>query len=85
MLQNQMIDVQAMLVALVACLVPPLPRLNKHKPPERLCTFPALALIAMNAIGLLCLDISYTVLLVTRPWFKGGTGSSYMVSLSTPT
>ena len=80
MLQHQMIDVQAMLVVLTACLVPPLPRLNKHKPAFRLCTLPALAILTMNAVGLLILDISYMALLLTRPWYDGGTGGAYLVS-----
>ena len=78
--QNQVIDVQAMLVALVACLVPPLPRLNKHKPAFHLGTLRAIAFIAVNALGLLVLDISYMVLLRSKPWFHGGNGTAYMVS-----
>lgn len=82
-MQHQVIDAQAMLIALMACLVPALPRLNKHKPAVHLCTLPAVAVLAMNAVGLLILDISYMALLLTRPWFEGGTGDAYLVCVST--
>ena len=75
-----MIYGQAMVIACVACLVPPLPRLNRHKPADRLCTFPGLALIAVSALGLLALGIGHMALLVTRPWFAGGNGTGHMVS-----
>lgn len=80
MLQHQVIDIEAMLVALVACLVPALPCLNKHKPAFHLFTLPAAAVIAVAAVMLLVLDVSYMALLITRPWFDGGTGNSYLVS-----
>ena len=80
MLQEQAIDVQAMLVALVACLVPPLPRLNRHKPAFRLFTLPAAAVIAVGVVVLLILDVSYMALLITRSWFDRGTGTAYLVS-----
>lgn len=79
-LQHQVIDVEAMLVALLACLVPALPRLNRHKPAFHLFTLPAAAVIAMAAAVLLILDVSYMAFLVTRPWFDGGTGNAYLVS-----
>ena len=78
-LQHEVIDVQAVLIALMACLVPALPRLNKHKPAIHLCTLPAVAIIAMSVVGLLILDISYMALLLSRPWFHGGTGNAYLV------
>ena len=80
MLQHQVIDCEAMLVALVACLVPALPRLNRHKPAFHLFTLPAAAVIAVAAVLLLILDVSYMAFLVTRPWFGGGTGDAYLVS-----
>ena len=83
-MQNQVIDIQAMLVPLVACLVPVLPRLNRHKPAFHLGTLHAIAVIALNAVGLLILDISYMALLLSRPWFHGGTGDAYMVSHTCP-
>lgn len=66
--------------SLAACLVAPLAKLNRHKPAQRMCTVTALARIAVVAAALVCLDMSYTVYLVTRPWFTGGTGTAYMVS-----
>ena len=80
MLQHQVIDIEAMLVALMACLVPALPCLNRHKPAFHLFTLPAAAVIAMAAAILLMLDVTYMTLLITRPWFGGGTGDAYMVS-----
>lgn len=77
-LQNQEIDLQAMLVALVACLVLPLPHLNRHKPAFHLFTLPAAAVIVMNVMGVVVLDASYMALLLSRA--HGGTSSAYMVS-----
>ncbi len=68
-----------MTIALTACLVPPLARLNPHKPSGHMCTHTTLARIAVIAVGLELLDISYMILLTTRPWFQGGTGNAYMV------
>jgi len=82
--QSGAIDAQAMTMALAACLVPPLARLNRHKPSDRMCTWRALALLALMAFGLAMLDLSYMALLLTRPWFKGGTGNAYKVSVAYP-
>lgn len=79
LLQSGAIDVQAMTMALTACLVPPLARLNPHKPSGRMCTQASLTRIAAMALGLEVLDVSYMILLSTRPWFQGGTGNAYMV------
>ena len=82
--QSGAIDVQAMCMALAACLAPPLARLNWHKPSERICTTSGLARIAAMAVGLQVLDVSYMLLLCSRPWFKGGTGDAYLVSITLP-
>ncbi|DBA71770.1 TPA: hypothetical protein ACH3X2_011036 [Trebouxia sp. C0005] len=79
-LQSGAIDAQAMCLALAACLVPPLPKLNRHKPAERMCIWTALARIFCMTVALGALDTSYTLYLVTRPWFTGGTGTAYNVS-----
>ncbi len=71
-----------MVMALAMCLVPPLAKLNRHKPSERMCTLPVLALLAMMAIALAILDTAYMALLISRPWFVGGTGNADMVSMS---
>ncbi|KAL0030094.1 hypothetical protein WJX79_006699 [Trebouxia sp. C0005] len=76
-LQSGAIDAQAMCLALAACLVPPLPKLNRHKPAERMCIWTALARIFCMTVALGALDTSYTLYLVTRPWFTGGTGTAY--------
>jgi len=81
-LQSGAIDAQAMVMALAMCLVPPLAKLNRHKPSERMCTLPVLALLAMMAIALAILDTAYMALLISRPWFVGGTGNADMVSMS---
>lgn len=83
LLQSGAIDAQAMIVALTACLAPPLPRLNCHKPSGRMCTMTSLARITVMAVGLELIHISLMSLLTTRPWFKGGTGNAYMVSIVT--
>ena len=70
-----------MSLALAACLVPPLPKLNRHKPAEQMCTWTALARIVCMAVALGALDTSYSVYLATRPWFVGGTGTAYMVTV----
>ncbi|KAL0048212.1 hypothetical protein WJX82_010068 [Trebouxia sp. C0006] len=77
-LQSGAIDAQAMSLALAACLVPPLPKLNRHKLAERMCTMTVLARIFCMTIAFGALDMSYSVYLVTRPWFAGGTGTAYM-------
>ena len=79
-LQSGAIDAQAMVMALAMCLVRPLAKLNRHKPSERMCTLPVLALLAMMAIGLALLDTGYMAFLIFRPWFVGGTGNSNKVS-----
>ncbi|DBA94075.1 TPA: hypothetical protein ACH3X1_001723 [Trebouxia sp. C0004] len=77
-LQSGAIDAQAISLALAACLVPPLAKLNRQKPAERMCTVTALARIFWMAVALGALDMSYSMYLVTRPWFAGGTGTAYM-------
>ncbi|KAL0027251.1 hypothetical protein WJX77_006828 [Trebouxia sp. C0004] len=77
-LQSGAIDAQAMVMALAMCLVPPLAKLNRHKPSERMCTLPVLALLAVMALALAILDTVYMALLISRPWFVGGTGNSNM-------
>jgi len=81
-LQSGVIDAQAMVMALAMCLVPPLAKLNRHKPSERMCMLPALALLAMMATGLAILDMFYMVFLTSRRWFVGGTGNADMVSMA---
>jgi len=81
-LQSGAVDAQAMVMALAMCLVPPLAKLNRHKPSERMCTLPALALLAMMAIGLAILDTAYMAFLTSRPWFVRGTGNADMVSMA---
>lgn len=80
-LQSGAIDAQAMSLALATCLVPPLPRLNRHKLAERMCTMTALARIFCMTVAFGALDMSYSMYLVTQPWFVGGTGTAYMVSV----
>jgi len=71
-----------MVMALAMCLVPPLAKLNRHKPSERMCTLSALALLAMMATGLAILDMLFMVFLTSRRWFVGGTGNADMVSMA---
>ena len=64
-----------MLMALTACLVPPLAYLNRHKPADRLCKTPALVLISTMAVGLQLLDVAYLAFLVSRPWYTGSSSN----------
>jgi len=77
----QAIDVQAMAMCLAACWVPPLEQLNRHKPSPRVCTFVGLTLLICMASSLQTAHVVNAVFLCTRPWFRGGTGTAYVVSL----
>ena len=80
-LPMQAIDVQAMAMCLAACWVPPLKQLNRHKPSPRVCTFVGLTLLICMASSLQTAHVVNAVFLCTRPWFRGGTGTAYVVSL----
>ena len=68
-----------MVMALTACLVPPLAYLNRHKPADRMCKTPALVMITTMAVGLQLLDVAYLAFMVSRPWWTGGNGHSHNV------
>lgn len=78
--QMTVIDLQAMAMALACCWVPPLKKMNRHKPPPFTCSFSGLALVASTALALQTLHICLMLFLCTRPWFTGGNGTAYMVS-----
>lgn len=69
-----------MTLALAALLTQSLPKLSRHKPPDRMCQRPALMLLAIMALCLYsCLAVNM-VYLATRPWFQEGTAAQTQVS-----
>ena len=80
LMQSGTIDAQAMIMALAACLIAPLPYLNRYKLPNRLCNPPALVLIVTMAVGLQTHTASYLAFMRTRPWYTGSNGTSRYVS-----
>ena len=78
------IDAEAMALALVACLVPPLAKLNPHKPSQRMCMVPMLALMTWMAVGFAINDVTHIFMMIWRPWYTGGTGTAYLVSIFWP-
>lgn len=80
LLQVTCIDIEAMLIALAACLVPPLAQLNRHKPVDCVSRTPTLVLLAVMAGCLVLIDWACVLLMTTRPWFTGGNGTAHNVS-----
>ena len=68
-----------MTMALAALLVLPLPQLNCHKPPNKLCHGPVLIHLAIMAPCMFLFQIMNMSLMASRPWFKGGTGTRVQV------
>ena len=79
LLQIGALNLQAMLLALVACWVPPVKHLNSRKPPIGACFRANLILLAAAAVGLPIIQIGTMRFLCTRAWYSGGTGSSSKV------
>ena len=74
-------DLSTMSLALAACWAPPLEHMSHHSPLPAVCTFSSLALMTTMVA---CLFVNHTLaltLLITRPWFTGGTGTSDVVSM----
>ena len=80
LLQMTFIDAEAMLIALAACLVPPLPQLNRHRSVDRVSRGPTLVLLFVMAASLQLIDVACIILLTSRPWFRGGSGTAENVS-----
>ena len=80
-LQVVAIDFQAITLAGVACLLPPLKQLNRHKavPVSSVSTFILLSFMAMLAAAVQVVDM---LIVIDSPWFPGGTGTSDSVSTS---
>lgn len=74
------IDAEAMLIALAACLVPPLVHLNRHKSDDRLSRPTTLVLLFIMVAALEAVDIAIIILLTTQSWYTGGTGTAANVS-----
>ena len=80
LLQMTIIDAEAMLIALAACLVPPLIQLNRHKSEDRVSRPATLVLLFVMVAGLEVADIVIIIYMTTQPWYTGGTGSATNVS-----
>lgn len=79
MLQIGALNLNAMLLALVACKVPPAKQLDRRKPPSMACFRASLILLAGAAIGLQVIQIGVMRFLCTRAWYTRGTGRNGMV------
>ena len=77
-MQVAAIDFQALSLAFATCLVPPLKRLNRHRPKAIITVTTFVLLGWMSALGAL---ISFVNMMHLRqqPWFTGGTGKPYKV------
>ena len=76
------IDLQAMAMALSCCWVPPIQKMNRHKPTPHTCTSVGLLVMISSAIGLQLTHIGLMLFMSTRPWFLAGTGTAHLVSCS---
>ncbi len=79
-LQMGAIDLQAMAMALGCCWVPPIKKMNRHKPTPHTCTLKGLLLMISAAIGLQLTHIALMLFMRTRPGFLAGTGTAHLVS-----
>lgn len=79
-LQMGAIDLQAMAMALGCCWVPPINKMNRHKPTPHTCTLKGLLLMISAAIGMQVTHIGLMLFMSTRPAFLAGTGTAYLVS-----
>ncbi|DBA88976.1 TPA: hypothetical protein ACH3X2_000200 [Trebouxia sp. C0005] len=75
-LQSSTIDVQAMAIAMAACLVRPLRQMTRNKPPPAACDFQGLALLLIMTIALQFFQIISMIFLCSKPWSSGSTGSA---------
>lgn len=69
-----------MLIALAACLVPPLVHLNRHKSEDRVSRPTTLVLLFVMVAGLEVGDIVNIFLMTIQPWYTGGNGTAANVS-----
>lgn len=69
-----------MLIALAACLVPPLAQLNRHKSQNRVSRPTTLVLLFVMVASLEVIDLTIIAVLTTRPGYTGGTGTATNVS-----
>lgn len=81
-MQSSTIDVQAMAIAMAACLVRPLRQMTRNKPPPAACDFQGLALLLIMTIALQFFQIISMIFLCSKPWSSGSTGSADLVSLA---
>jgi len=81
-LQMGAIDLQAMAMALGCCWVPPIKKMNRHKPTPHTCTLKGLLLMISAAVGLQLTHIGLMLFMSTRPGCLAGTGTAHLVSCS---
>ena len=78
-LQQGAIDFVAMSIAAAAASIAPLKELRRHNPDLRVSTAPLYILLVTSTLSCILGQSGTTVLLCTRPWFQGGTGTSAQV------
>ena len=81
LLQVQVLDVLSMAMAIAACWMRPMPRLNRCKPQQRASGRYGLALVVTMAVCSQLGQIDSMAFLCTRPWFQGGNGSPNLVGI----
>ena len=79
--QRAVLDVMALSLGIACSMRPARAQLTSSQPPIRLCTVKNCTLL--TATVLLCAGMSATAcwFLTIQPWYTGGTGTSYKVSV----
>ena len=78
-LQQGAIDFVAMTIAAAAASIAPLKELQHNNPDPRVSTAPMYILLVTSTLSCILGQSGTAVLLCTRPWFQGGTGTSSQV------
>lgn len=79
-LQQGAIDFIAMTMAVVIAAQGPKRELQRIRPDPRVSTVPKYIILTVSAISCFIAQVAVAVLLCTRPWYTGGTGSADQVS-----
>ena len=78
-LQQGAIDFIAMTMAFVTAAQVPKRELQRIRPDQRVSTVPKYIILMVSAICCFIAQLAVAVLLCTRPWYTGGTGSADQV------
>ena len=70
-----------MTLALAALLTKPLPRLNRHKPPDRMCQRPVLMLLTIMALCLYASLAWNMAFLASHTWYQEGSAAQTLVCM----